>query len=84
MSSRGGVNRSAGGGFIVDDGAETMRSAAAAPVAQASSIDALLALQSVEDPLFAKKKAVRRGNALLDTLESIKADLLIGRSARAG
>jgi len=74
------VNRSGGsGGFIVDDGTQAARTASAAPVAAASSLDALLALQAVEDPLFAKKKAVRRGNALLDTLESIKADLLIGQ-----
>ncbi len=46
---------------------------------QTSGIDALLALQMVEDPLFAKKKALRRGNALLDTLETIKADLLLGQ-----
>ena len=37
------------------------------------------ALQAVEDPLFARKKAIRRGNALLDTLESIKTDLLLGQ-----
>ena len=80
VSGRGGVSRAGGnGGFIVDDGAQTARTASAAPVAAASSLDALLALQAVEDPLFAKKKAVRRGNALLDTLESIKADLLIGQ-----
>ena len=38
-----------------------------------------MALQAVEDPTLAKKKALRRGNALLDTLESIKADLLVGQ-----
>jgi hypothetical protein len=80
VSGRGGVTRAGGsGGFIVDDGVQAARTAAAAPVAAASSLDALLALQAVEDPLFAKKKALRRGNALLDTLESIKADLLIGQ-----
>lgn len=80
MGSRGGINRTSGGdGFIVDSGAPAARTASAAPVAVASGLDALLALQAVEDPLFAKKKAVRRGNALLDTLESIKADLLIGQ-----
>ena len=46
---------------------------------QASSIDALIALQAVEDPLLKKKKALRRGNALLDSLETIKADLLVGQ-----
>ena len=79
VSSRSGVSRSTQGGFFVDDGATTQRTAAAAPLTATSGIDALLALQAVEDPLLARKKALRRGNALLDTLESIKADLLLGR-----
>ena len=78
---RGGSTGRAGGGdgFAVDGGAPAARSAGAAPVAASSSIDALLALQAVEDPLFAKKKAIRRGHALLDTLDEVKADLLVGR-----
>jgi hypothetical protein len=79
-AGRGGVSRSAGnGGFFVSDDAPAARVASTQPIAQSSGIDALLALQAVEDPLFAKKKAVRRGNALLDTLEQIKADMLIGQ-----
>ncbi len=77
--SRSGAARNAGGGFFVSDEAAPARTAGADPVAQTSSIDALLALQSVEDPLFAKKKAIRRGTTLLDTLETIKADLLLGQ-----
>ncbi len=49
------------------------------PVVASSGIDALLALQAVDDPLFARKKALRRGTNLLDTLDDIKADLLAGR-----
>ena len=75
----GSASRPAGGGFFIDEGAPATQSAAAAPVAQASGLDALLALQAVEDPLFAKKKAIRRGNALLDALETIKADLIVGQ-----
>lgn len=77
-SARSGVSRNAGG-FFVDEGPAAARTAAAQPIAQAGSIDSLLALQAVEDPLFAKKKAIRRGNLLLDTLETIKADLLLGQ-----
>ncbi|MDO8360211.1 MAG: flagellar assembly protein FliX [Devosia sp.] len=79
LSRSSGASRPAGGGFFVDDGAAAARPAAAQPLAQSSGIDALLALQAVEDPLLAKKKALRRGNALLDTLETIKADLLLGQ-----
>jgi hypothetical protein len=80
VAGRGGASRAAsGGGFFVDGEAPPVRVASAQPLAASSGIDALLALQAVEDPLFAKKKALRRGNALLDTLESIKADLLVGQ-----
>ena len=79
--SRGGsVSRSAGnGGFFIDQEPAPAHVANMQPMAQTSGIDALLALQAAEDPLHAKRKAIRRGNALLDTLESIKTDLLIGQ-----
>jgi hypothetical protein len=67
-----------GAAFSVDLGGEAARAAAVDALAPSVGIDALLALQAVEDPVLAKKKAVRRGNALLDTLEAIKADLLFG------
>jgi hypothetical protein len=79
VSPRSGVGRSNAGGFFISDDAATAKPAAAQPIAQTAGLDALLALQSVEDPLFARRKAVRRGNALLDALEAIKADLLLGQ-----
>lgn len=79
VNSRGAAGRPAAGGFFVDEEPAAARVANAQPLAQASGLEALLALQSVEDPLFAKKKAIRRGNALLDTLETIKTDLLLGQ-----
>jgi hypothetical protein len=50
----------------------------AGTVEGAASIEALLALQAVEDPLFRKRKAMRRGQTLLDDLDALKADLLGG------
>src|SRR3954471_16016285 len=79
VTNRSAASRPSGGGFFVGDGASAARPAATQPIMQSSGIDALLALQSVDDPLFAKKKALRRGNALLDTLETIKTDLLLGQ-----
>lgn len=79
VTARSGVNRSGGGGFFISEEPAAAHVATAQPVAPATGMEALLALQSVEDPLFAKKKAIRRGNALLDTLETIKADLLLGQ-----
>ena len=81
-ASAAGVAGRSGGGFFVDEGGGATRATAPQPMVQRPSIDALLALQAVEDPLFAKKKAVRRGSALLDTLEAIKADLLLGPGER--
>ena len=65
--------------FFVNDGTTTPDARPATSVAPATSIDALLALQAVEDPLLKKKKLVRRGTQLRDTLEDLKADLLTGR-----
>lgn len=44
-----------------------------------SGIDAILALQAVDGPLEGRRKTVRRATSLLDTLDEIKADLLVGR-----
>jgi len=81
VAGRGAARSSAGSAsaFVIGDSAPATRAAATAPAAAAAGIDALLALQAVEDPLFRKKKAVRRGKALLDVLEDMKADLLLGR-----
>jgi hypothetical protein len=80
VSRSGGVDRRAAGtGFFVADEAAAPRIATAQPMAPATGLEALLALQAIEDPLFARKKAIRRGNGLLDALEAIKADLLVGR-----
>jgi hypothetical protein len=69
----------AGSNFAIEDEVSAERVANADPVVATSGIDALLALQAVDDPLFARKKALRRGTNLLDTLDDIKADLLAGR-----
>jgi hypothetical protein len=80
VSARSGVSRGAtSGGFFIAEEPAVAHASAATPTAPTAGIDALLALQAVEDPLFAKKKAIRRGNALLDTLDTIKADLLLGQ-----
>lgn len=79
VTARGGVNRGGSGGFFIGGEPTAGQVASAQPVAPSTGIDALLALQAVEDPLFARRKAVRRGNALLDTLDTIKADLLLGQ-----
>lgn len=65
--------------FHLDEGHIAPRTTPASPTAPASGIEVLLALQAAEDPAQRRKKLVRRANALLDTLERIKTDLLAGR-----
>jgi hypothetical protein len=79
VQNRGGTGRAGGGGFFIPEQSSAGQAASAQPIAQTAGIDALLALQSVEDPLLKKRKAIRRGNSLLDALEAVKADLLLGR-----
>ena len=79
-----GRNSSAGrtgtGVDFVPAGADApARVASSAPTAGMTGIDAILALQAVGGPLEGKRKAVRRGQSLLHTLDEIKADLLVGQ-----
>ena len=64
--------------FEPNMGESAPRAASVASAMSATGIDSILALQSVEDPLLARKKAVRRGRSMLDVLDGIKADLLLG------
>jgi Class II flagellar assembly regulator len=79
-TGRTAAGRGSGTGSVfqlsVDKG--TPQAATAIETTASPAIDSLLALQSVEDPLQAKKRALRRGSALLDMLEAIKTDLLAG------
>lgn len=62
----------------MSDVAGPARVARTAPVAALTPLDAILAIQSVGDAMGGKRKAVKRGSNLLDLLEGIKADLLVG------
>ena len=64
--------------FDVGDSQPTSRASEAQASAPATEIDAILALQAVEDPTYGKRKALKRGNALLDNLDALKAELLTG------
>lgn len=77
--------RSTSGGpaFEIGDTSTAGRAAVVSGSSPAAALDALLALQAVEDPLLKKKKLVRRGRSLLDALEAMKADLLTGRAGES-
>ncbi|MGA7971275.1 MAG: flagellar assembly protein FliX [Pseudolabrys sp.] len=73
-----GARRAAGGGFSVSEQADTPQPAAAGSLRSISTLDALLALQGVEDFTARKKRAVAKGRNALDALDSLKAGLLGG------
>lgn len=73
----------AGQAFQPTSTSSTQQTAQAVATTHLQSIDALLALQSVDDALTGRRKAVKRGNDVLDTLEDLKLDLLAGTIAPA-
>jgi hypothetical protein len=81
LNGRAGTSRTQDGAIFQPAGAEgAKRAANAAPAMRMTALDAILTLQCVDDALNApRKKAVRRGQGLLDGLEAVRADLLVGR-----
>jgi Class II flagellar assembly regulator len=73
-----GARRAAGGGFSVGEQASAPQSSAAGSLRAVSTLDALLALQGVEDFTQRQKRAVAKGRNALDALDSLKAGLLDG------
>lgn len=78
VAARSAQRTGSAGMFQLDDTATAQQSAPATPTVSAAGIGALLALQAVDDPLLARRKALRRGSALLDALAAAQADLLTG------
>lgn len=79
VASRASVGKYAPGqAFTMADVSAPARVARAAPTSAVAPLDAILALQGVGDAMGGKRKAVKRGTNLLDILDGIKADLLVG------
>ncbi|HEY7230721.1 MAG TPA: flagellar assembly protein FliX [Pseudolabrys sp.] len=70
--------RSASGSFSVSEQEMPRSSPAATSLRAISTIDALIALQGVEDPTERKKRAVAKGRNALDMLDTLKLGLLDG------
>jgi hypothetical protein len=72
------ARRTGGGKFNVSEG-ETPRSAgAASSLRSISTLDALMALQGVDDATERKKRAVAKGRTALDVLDDLKVAVLDG------
>lgn len=70
--------RSASGAFTLPEMETPSGTRPAASARGVGSIDALMALQGVEDPLERRKRAVRHGRSALDVLDDLKLGLLSG------
>jgi hypothetical protein len=79
LASAPAVARRAGQGTFTVNDEEALRNTGAATNLRAiSSIDALIALQGVEEPAERRKRAVARGRHALDTLDALKVSVLDG------
>lgn len=76
----GQATRRAGGasGFSLDLGATAAKPAQIATTAALAGLSALLDLQEIEAPAERRKRAVKRGHALLDRLDGLRIALLEG------
>ena len=71
--------RTSSSGFALPDAASTPDARAATAPKAAANIDALLAMQGVEeDPVERRKRSVQRGKGALDVLDDLKIGLLCG------
>ena len=73
-----GTRRSASGTFSLDGESAARPAGATSGMRVIGGIDALLALQGVDEPGERRRKAVRRGRTALDALDALKLGLLSG------
>jgi hypothetical protein len=69
--------------FTLGGGDATGKTSSTQAAAPAGALEGLLALQAVGDTLERRKRAMRRGHNLLDSLDKLKIALLSGRVSAA-
>ena len=72
------ARRSSTSAFALPDTVAPAETRAATAPKAAGNIDALLAMQGIEDPLERRKRSVQRGRGALDVLDDLKIGLLSG------
>jgi hypothetical protein len=78
-SPAGNARRTSSSGFALPDAASAPETRAATAPKAAANIDALLALQGIEEnPAERRKRSVQRGKGALDVLDDLKIGLLSG------
>jgi Class II flagellar assembly regulator len=74
----GAARRSPGGTFSLGEAGTPQPQTAAMALRTLGGIDALIALQGVEDPVERRRRAVKHGRRALDALDELKLGLLAG------
>jgi class II flagellar assembly regulator FliX len=69
---------SGAGGFTLSESNGTQTASPAIGLRTVGGIDALIALQGIEDPLERRRRAVKHGRRALDALDELKLALLSG------
>ena len=78
-TSTSSTRKTSSGGFKLPDAGTTQETRATLAPKQTANIDALLALQGIEeDPAERRKRSVQRGKRALDVLDDLKMGLLSG------
>jgi len=72
------AKRAASGTFSLEGDSAARATTATSGTRSIGGIDALLALQGVDEPTERRRKAVRRGKSALDALDALKLGLLSG------
>jgi len=82
-ASKPGVRRGTSGTFSLPEQEATQAPAGTSAPRALGGIDALIALQGVEDPTERRRRVVRRGRVALDALDELKLGLLAGTLSAA-
>ncbi len=72
------ARRSASGAFTIAEPGSQQPASAAVALRTLGGIDALIALQGIEDPVERRRRAVKHGGRALDALDELKVGLLGG------
>ena len=73
------ARRTSSSGFALPDSTPPSEVRATLAPKAAANIDALLAMQGIEDPVERRKRSVARGKGALDVLDDLKIRLLSGK-----
>jgi hypothetical protein len=77
------ARRATSSGFSVSEDESARAAGAASPLRTVGGIDALIALQGIEDATERRRHAVKRGRLALDALDELKVALLGGELSPA-